>query len=215
MKFKAISFSLALVGFIGAAGTSRADIVPFLCGTTGSGCANGVVYNAATKDYTYNYSLSVAQNEIADPNQVNGSTGTVTGSFITFYDIPGFVVGSAIKDTTSTGVTVSEQLLGVNPAGNGCCTPTDNPAMYNVTFYIKGPNPVSGVTDFGFAFESTIGPSTALGTFSDLAEKNGAGNPSEYQTGSVLLPSAPEPVSMLLMGSALVGLGLLRKKILQ
>src|SRR5438477_2165262 len=82
-------FALVLIGMIVASGLANASLLPFLTsGPTGTG------------PFTYNYSVTLSQDERQDPAATNGpSCGGVPcnppGTFFTLYDIPGLVVVSS------------------------------------------------------------------------------------------------------------------------
>ena len=121
-----------ILGFIALVATTlaaNADIIPTLSSITPSGTS-----------FQWNY----ASNVTVDQN-------VTSGDFFTIYDFGAFVPGSA---TQPAGWTFSSSLSGITP---GKVSPTDNPAILNLTWMYTGP---------------TIPGSAALGTFSVLSATN-------------------------------------------
>jgi len=212
MKKLAILFAL---GFL-AVGTANATIIPvLLSGPTADG-----------SNFDFNYAADLSGDERVDPAATNGITcsgpgGTLVqcnppGTFFTLYDIPGFVSASV-----SSGWMVSVQNVGITPSNiNGASI--DNPSIVNVTFTYTGPivhANGSTVIFSGFQIVSADGGINSNGDFSSqstIDTGNSAGD-TDQNSGSVTIPGGgtqpvPEPVSLILLGSGLLGVGTVARK---
>jgi hypothetical protein len=187
-----------------AASTDGTGLIPSytenLTGTAAS-IADGIV----GPTWTYNYMVEIGSDETTSP---------AVPSFFTIYDIAGYVTGSAAQDSTAVTTTnvasVTEQPTGVNP---GCCTVVpDSPSLPNLTFYtnvtLTGPE-----DDDGIAFESTLAPALLGQGWYTYQSYNTSSQGTDQGSGNVLIPTAtPEPSTMAMLGGAMFGLGLLRRR---
>lgn len=158
--------------------------------------------------FEYNYTISVPDDErLAPGNYAMCNPGGVPcGTFFTIYDFAGYVGGTIMAPTNWT---TSVQLVGLTPTDQN---PTDNPGILNLTWKYTGPIKNGPINDLpGFAAESIFGL-THEGQFTYQAEKtNGM---ADQGIGPIEIPSGvPEPGSMALIGGGLVGLAMLRRKL--
>jgi hypothetical protein len=159
-------------------------------------------YEAASGTYLYDIPMKMNE-ERADPDPTPDDDDD-DAAYITFYDIAGYVPGSA---QGPTGWTVSAQLTGFTPPG---VVVSDDPSLINLTFeYATGPE-LSGTVELGdFTFESIFG-TTAPGQYSGEDANEDTDLLETYQ-GAVPLPVVPEPMSGTIITVALVA-GAARRK---
>jgi hypothetical protein len=167
--------------------------------------------SCGTNCFVWNYDAKLQAGEESTDGTANGGPFTM---FFTIYDINA-LLGSI---TDPTGWSNSTQNTGTTPAG---VAPTDSSSLPNITFTYTSAtllNPTGSDMDLGnFSFESTQGNTGLLIAFSQQATKNDPGQPDngtrDAGIGNVVGPAAasapptvPEPASLLLMGSGLIGL---------
>jgi hypothetical protein len=125
----------SLLGIIAIGATilaAHGDIIPTLSPGTPAATAGG---------FSWNYGVNVTVDQMVQP-----------GDFFTIYDFGTFNPGSNLQPT---GWTFSSSLTGHNPS---LVTPTDNPALLNLTWTYTG--------------TTTINGAAALGNFSVIAASN-------------------------------------------
>lgn len=183
MNFLRLALSLTASALL-----SQAALVPILQ-TTAPGSTPGTT--------TYFYTVSLAADERID---------TVNPASVMILDFAGYVVGSLIVGTGAGSWTAVAQ-----PAGGST----------NLVFNYSGPT-VNGPLNpvFDFVADSTFS-AQRLSTFAATDSKNSP-NPLEDGTpasngGSVAVPAeavtaVPEPATWPLLGSAMVGLFMLRRR---
>ncbi|MFI5165935.1 MAG: hypothetical protein ACHQQS_04875 [Thermoanaerobaculales bacterium] len=151
--------------------------------------------------YAFNYVLVLPGNERLDPTATNGVTcrgasSTVvlcnpTGTFVTIYDIPGFVSSGA----TAAGWSATNQFVGVTPSQINASS-LDSANAVNVTFAYTGPVVHAGsvdVTFSGFRITSTLNGINATGHYSsqDTQDVSSSAGLTAQGVGSVQIPTAP------------------------
>jgi len=197
---KAVAYcALAALTFVAP---SHASLIPYLNGTP---TQNG-------SDFLFNYIVNL------EPDASIGS-----GTFITFYDITGFVGA-----TPPANWSVTTANVGMTPSNiNGAAI--DNPNVINVTFEYNGPTLATDGSPTkmpGFEIFSTDS-GTTTGTYSfqdsmDVGQETGkplqgvgpiavpAGAPGGTGTGSG--SAVPEPSTFLMLGSGLSAVFLIGRR---
>lgn len=187
----------ALLLTVALCGIASASIIP----------STPVITGPTSGVYTWTYSMSVAGDETLT------TTGAVAsdnppGTFVTIYDILGFVTGSCVAPT---GWSCSAQLTGVTPSSQNV---TDSPSIINVTWTYTGSSTAGPVNVTGFSYESVYGL-IKTGIFSAQSYNNSTVGV-DQENGPVDVPNGtPEPASLGLIGGSLIGLGLLGRRLLQ
>jgi hypothetical protein len=149
-------------------------------------------------NFAYDYEIQINGDERLDTTATSGITcpgpGSTfvqcnpTGTFLTIYDIPGFVSAS----TSAAGWTFSHQLNGLTPSA--ISTATDNGALVNVTFSYTSSTIVhangSIVIFSGFEIVSTLSGLNDNGGFSS---QNTSDNPTDPGSTVQGIGSVPIP----------------------
>jgi hypothetical protein len=193
---------LALASFT----LAQADIIPMIVGTGGTNCAAG----SAGWTCDYNYTATVHDEAMLTARRDDHR------EFFTIYDFNGFE-GTVMSPTGWMWVPG-----GLDPSLIDTST-IDNPFIPNITWeFTGGPNVPGGTVISGFMARSFNGPSIVQGYFSSQASHATVSpGPTWVQNvGHVDVPNPlatpgetaiPEPMSMALIGSGFMAIGLLRK----
>ena len=191
--------SSLLLGLALAAQSASAAFMPTFVNITPSG-----------SNFSFNYTLNFSTTAPAGV-----APRLDAGGFVTIYDIPGLVTA-----TPGAGFTLTTQMVGTTAP---LTVPADDPALPNLTFTYTGPSITADTSFSGFSIISTFGFSGSDNYTSIFRNVSNSTNSSEV--GFVLVPSASPTggpggnvpdggSSAVLLGSALIGLAALRRKLL-
>lgn len=210
--FKRLTLGSALAAIMLVISTpAKADTVVLLNGAT------LIVSGPDTGDYLWSYEAKLQVGE--ETSEAGASVSFPT--FFTIYDVGGLVAGS---ETQPANWAVSAALTGVTPSG---VAPTDSSTIPNITWTYSSTAtqivPAGADTDLGaFTFVSTQGNNGLVTEYSQQATKNNPGQSDDDTrdagVGSVIGPSGasvtpvPEPGTLTLLISSLVGLGWTKRR---
>jgi hypothetical protein len=185
MKFLSAVFLAALL----SAGFANATITPVL--DSGNPTVDGGNFL-----WTYNIDLS-ADEQLAPSN-----------SFFTIYDFVGYVGGTI---AAPAGWDATVQLVGPTPSS---VLPSDNASIENLVFTYVGSVSTGPQNIDGFKAVSTDSTLNLNGNFSYQAQKTSNLSAPDQGLGPIDVPMAatPEPVSVGLLGGALLGLAVLSRR---
>jgi hypothetical protein len=182
--------------FVLGLGIANANIIPFNTSVTGSG------------PYTWNYRFDLSADQI-----IKGGTALINPvpradlqykAFLTIYDFAGYVLGSVVSPA---GWAATVQTVGFTPDD---IVLTDNPSIVNITWAYSGSNVSGPLQITGFSAQSIYGlPGQIDYTSRGLKSDGTIGD----NHGTTQGPKVPEPVTLILFGTGLLGLVGLRRKL--
>lgn len=181
---------LSLLGTGLALATTYGDIIP----TLDPGAPTFLGVSSGGPLFTWNYTANVTVDQ-----------AVVSGNFFTIYDFGSFLGGSNMQPA---GWTFSSSLTGTNPS---LVTPTDNPALLNLTWTYNGATPINGASALG-NFSVVVVRTNQLRTsdFAAEAVRNGGPNAGSVidNVGTISVP-IPEMSALLpilsVCGAGLIG----------
>lgn len=203
---------VAFAGIMLFSGMAHASLIPSLIGSPVA-LGNG--------QFRFDYRITLTNAERLDPNATNGATCPgpsnsniqcdPAGTFVTIYDIPGFV-GASFTANASTPIggffSTTASATGATPNSiNGAAF--DN-ALMNVTFRYSGPI-VNGPAEFtGFSIVSMFSGTNPFGNFTSQATNNtasSAAGTTNQEIGSVVIPRGQTAASVGISGRIMTAEG--------
>jgi hypothetical protein len=185
MKFLSAVFLATLL----CAGFANATITPVLDAGSPTGTPG---------DYLWTYNIDLSGDEQLAPDN----------SFFTIYDFVGYVAGSI---SAPVGWDATVQLVGMTPSS---VAPPDSASIDNLVFTYVGAVSTGPQNIDGFSAISTDNTLNPFGSFSYQAQKTSNQTAPDQGLGPIDVPMAttPEPVSVGLLGGALLGLAVLNRR---
>lgn len=173
-----------LAGAVLAAGLASANVIPDFSSVSGGGSL-----------FTYSYGVSVDQFQYV-----------VSGDQLCLSAIPG-LTGTA---TAPTGWSATESTTMACPLNSGVTTPN---VPGSVLYTYSGSTIPAGTAIGTFTFQDMLGNDTGTISFGASSVKVSDNAPTANQ-GEVAGPATlvPEPLTSALIGTGLIGLGLLRRR---
>ena len=199
LLIRARMFFVALGGILLLSGMAQASIIPSLVA--------GPV-NIGGGQFRYDYQITLSADERLDPAATNGVTCpgpsnsnvqcNPAGTFVTIYDVPGFVSASA----TAPFFTTNEALTGPTPNSiNGAAF--DSTSLINVTYTYNGPVINGPATFGGFSIVTTFSGVNPVGNFTSQSTNNTSSTTSgtsDQVIGSVPIPIGPSAATATVSG---------------
>lgn len=191
-----VSAAVALLLLVALSGS--AAIIPTLESIVPSGSGGN----------TYFYSLALAANTKLD-------TTRPFEQALVIYDFAGYIPGTigSVSGNWLTSVQTSGPLIPPEIQTE----PGDDPAVVNLVFRYVGPTILGPQAAFDVVFADSVFSAAVLDRYSGQGTKvvpppdpAGENNTATGTDGNVGVPAVPEPGTMGLLGSALLGAGMLR-----
>ncbi len=172
--------------------------------------------------FRYDYTITLSADERLDPAATNGVTCpgpsnsnvqcNPPGTFVTFYDIPGFRGIGVTPNPSFQGGSFNGSSQNVGPTPNSINGAAfDSPTVLNVTFTYMGPVIIGPATFTGFSIFSTFGGTpNPVGNFTSQSTNNTASvtsGTSDQVIGSVPIPMAPTAASVAVGGRVMTESG--------
>ena len=206
---RSIVYGGAMLAFLGCASADASIIYQFQSVT------------ASGANFDWKYVAQLSGDQYVAPTTASGGAAN---NFAVVYDFFGVISASTsnLAAGLTSVVTTLELVTAPQPFLQGI---PDNPAINNVHSSIFGTSQTGVLTAlYTIDIISTSGLTGNLAFQSAQALKNAPGQPGngtatgnsvqiEAPASSVTLAGIPEPATMILMGSALLGLGFLRKRL--